>query len=113
MKQWTYARIDRVDSGMVHCEFCNRALRSGRLIVVRDESGSESYAAPACARKHLGALTEATIDLSRLAMALVARGDEVGEAASEKSPSKRKVNRTSTTPPHRARYCCSVFAASR
>lgn len=97
MKQWTYARIDRVESGMVHCEFCNRALRSGRLIVVRDESGAESYAGPACARKHLGGITEATVDLSRLAMALVVQGDEDGEATLEKSPSKRKVKKTSTT----------------
>lgn len=66
MKQWTYARIDRVESGMVHCEFFNRALRSGRHIVVRDESGAESYAGPVFARKHQGALLRRLYFLLRM-----------------------------------------------
>lgn len=74
MSKWTYARIDRNELAQVHCVFCNRALRSGRLIVLRDESGTEAYAGPECAKKHLGAPAEPVLDLSRMAMLLVAKG---------------------------------------
>lgn len=77
MSMWTYARIDRIESGEVHCVFCNRALRSGRLIVLRDEAGVEAYAGQACAKKHVGAPTEPILDLSKMAMLLVLK--EAGE----------------------------------
>lgn len=92
MMQWTYARIDRVESGLVHCVFCNRALRSGRLIVLRDESGGEAYAGPACAKKHVGAPTEPILDLSKMAMLLVVKLDEPDEPDEQggDSPSGKK-----------------------
>lgn len=76
MSMWTYARIDRVESGEVHCVFCNRALRSGRLIVIQDEAGMEAFAGPACVKKHVGSPTEPILDLSKMAMLLVRK--EVG-----------------------------------
>jgi hypothetical protein len=75
MSKWTYARIDRNELGQVHCVFCNRPLRSGRLIVLRDDSGVEAYAGPSCAKTHVGAPTEPILDLSRMAMLLVVRGE--------------------------------------
>lgn len=77
MSMWTYARIDRIESGKVHCVFCNRVLRSSRLIVLRDEAGVEAYTGQACAKKHVGAPTEPILDLSKLAMLLVLK--EAGE----------------------------------
>lgn len=73
MTKWTYARIDRFESGEVRCVFCNRALRSGRLIVLQDEVGKEACAGSACAKKHLGTPTEALLDLSKIAMQLVVK----------------------------------------
>jgi len=75
MSQWTYSRIDRVDSGEVHCVFCNRPLRSGRVIILNDENGADAYAGPACARKHAGAPSEQVIDLSKMAMLMVLAGE--------------------------------------
>lgn len=71
MGQWTYARIGRVDANVVHCVFCNRPLRSGRLIVLSDQLGNEAYAGKSCAHKHLGAPTERLLDLSKIAMLAV------------------------------------------
>jgi hypothetical protein len=76
MSMWTYARIDRIESGEVHCIFCNRALRSGRTIVIHDESGVEAFAGPACAKKYVEPATTAILDLSRMAMLLVLKGAE-------------------------------------
>lgn len=73
MSQWTYARIDRFESGEVRCVFCNRALRSGRLIVLQDEIGDEAYAGAACAKKHVGAPSLALLDLSKIAMKLIVK----------------------------------------
>lgn len=75
MSKWTYARIDRNELGQVHCVFCNRPLRSGRLIVLRDDSGVEAFAGPSCAKTHVGAPSEPVLDLSRMAMLLVVRGE--------------------------------------
>ena len=75
MSKWTYARIDRNELGQVHCVFCNRPLRSGRLIVLRDDSGAEAFAGPTCAKTHVGAPSEPVLDLSRMAMLLVVRGE--------------------------------------
>jgi len=75
MSKWTYARIDRNELGQVHCVFCNRPLRSGRLIVLRDDSGVEAFAGPSCAKTHVGAPSEPILDLSRMAMLLVVRGE--------------------------------------
>ncbi|MPQ69255.1 hypothetical protein [Pseudomonas sp. MWU12-2323] len=81
MSLWTYARIDRIESGEVHCIFCKRALRSGRLIVIHDEAGVEAYVGPACAKKHLGAPTEPILDLSKMAVLLVLKeAKEAGES---------------------------------
>lgn len=80
MKTWTYLRIDRIESGEVHrprCVFCGRGLSSGRLIVLRDESGMEAYAGPSCAKNHLGAPTEPILDLSKMAMMLVLKQNDV------------------------------------
>lgn len=68
MSRWTYARIDRVDASVVHCVFCNRPLRSGRLIVLSDQDGKEVYAGKSCAAKHLGPPTEQLLDLSKIAL---------------------------------------------
>lgn len=73
MSKWTYARIDRNELGQVHCVFCNRPLRSGRLIVLRDDAGVEAFAGPSCAKTHVGAPSEPVLDLSRMAMLLVVR----------------------------------------
>lgn len=81
MGTWTYARIDRIESGVVHCAFCNRGLRSGRVIVICDELGKEAYAGPACAKKHVGTPTEQILDLSRMAMLIVLKGEEVRSQA--------------------------------
>lgn len=75
MNQWTYSRIDRIELEEVHCVFCHRPLRSGRVIVLSDENGTEAYAGPACARKHAGAPTEQVIDLSKMAMSIVLADD--------------------------------------
>ncbi len=77
MSKWTYARIDRNELAQVHCVFCNRPLRSGRLIVLRDESGTEAYSGPECAKKQLGPPTEPVLDLSRMAMLIVVKGEQM------------------------------------
>lgn len=71
MKQWTYARIDRVDSSVVHCVFCGRALRSGKVVVLYDDQGQEVYSGPSCAKKTLGDPEVQLIDLSKLALLVV------------------------------------------
>lgn len=96
MTQWTYARIDRFESGEVRCIFCNRALRSGRLIVLKGEVGSEAYAGAACAKKHVGAPTEPLLDLSKIALRMVVKeialrepgGDDPSAKAASKAESK-------------------------
>lgn len=70
---WTYSRIDRVEIGVVHCTFCNRALGSGRVTVIVDEGGLEAFVGPACARKHLGPKQEALLDLSAIAMRVITK----------------------------------------
>lgn len=71
MSRWSYARIGRVDASVVHCVFCNRPLRSGRLIVLNDQDGNEAYAGKSCALKHLGPPTERLLDLSKIALLAV------------------------------------------
>lgn len=86
MSKWTYARIDRNELGQVHCVFCNRPLRSGRLIVLRDDSGAEAYAGPSCAKTHLGAPSEPVLDLSKMALLLVVRGEVPVRGGSGSNP---------------------------
>lgn len=73
---WTYTRIDRIEGKEVHCVFCNRPLRSGRVLVVKDSEGVEAYAGPTCAKKHVGSPTEQLLDLSKMAMLLVAKSPD-------------------------------------
>jgi hypothetical protein len=44
--------------------------------VIRDESGGEAFAGPACAKKHVEPATEPILDLSRMAMLLVLKRAE-------------------------------------
>lgn len=86
---WTYARIDRIESGEVHCIFCSRPLRSERLLVIKDEYGIEAYAGPACAKKHLGSPSEPLIDLSRIAMLVACKEPQI-EPTEPSEPSENK-----------------------
>jgi hypothetical protein len=75
MTEWSYARIDRIEFGVVHCVFCKRQLRSGRVTVLHGVAGVEVYSGPDCAKKHVGQPTEQILDLSKLAMMIVLKGE--------------------------------------
>jgi hypothetical protein len=67
---WSYLRIDRLPQG-ARCTFCSRELRSGKGIVVADDSGTEHYSGPSCAKAHIGESEERILDVSRIALCVV------------------------------------------
>jgi len=76
MSQWTYARIDLLDSSIAHCIFCNRALKSAKAVILADSDGNEAVAGATCAKKVLGKPAFQLIDHSKLAMLVVISGPE-------------------------------------
>lgn len=93
--QWAYARIDRIESNEeAHCVFCNRALRSGRLIVLRNELAVEAFAGPSCAKKHTGEPSRAILDLSKMAMSVVYREDQPASDPQSEQPDEKPRKRT-------------------
>lgn len=69
---WQYLRIDRLPAGS-RCTFCNRELRSGKGIVVADETGAEFFSGPSCAKAHIGESEERILDVSRIALCVVVK----------------------------------------
>lgn len=68
---WSYLRRDFLPP-LAICTFCRRPLHSEKGIVITDEVGSEAFAGPSCAKKHLGQPEERLLDVSRLALLVVA-----------------------------------------
>lgn len=88
MASWNYARIDRVDSGVVHCHFCNRPLPSGKVVVLSQAEGPEVFSGPGCAKKHLGEAKTQVLDLSKLALLVIE--SDLEQSESEGAPKPRK-----------------------
>ncbi|WP_152994978.1 hypothetical protein [Pseudomonas aeruginosa] len=68
---WSYLRRDFLPP-LAICTFCRRPLHSEKGIVITDEVGTEAFAGPSCAKKHLGQPEERLLDVSRLALLVVA-----------------------------------------
>lgn len=68
---WSYLRRDFLPP-LAICTFCRRPLHSEKGIVITDEDGTEAFAGPSCAKKHLGQPEERLLDVSRLALLVVA-----------------------------------------
>lgn len=70
---WSYLRRDFLPS-QSNCVFCHRPLHSEKGIVICDVTGAEAFAGPGCAKKHLGLPEERLLDVTRLALLVVAAG---------------------------------------
>jgi hypothetical protein len=84
---WSYLRRDFLPSDAT-CVFCHRPLHSEQGIIIADRDGTEAFTGPSCAKKHLGQPEERLLDVTSLALLVVA--DEPAAAADPVSTPSQK-----------------------
>ncbi|WP_370601787.1 hypothetical protein [Pseudomonas nitroreducens] len=87
---WSYLRRDFLPSDAT-CVFCHRPLHSEQGIVIADGDGTEAYTGPSCAKKHLGQPEERLLDVTSLALLVVADEPAAADPASAPTPSQNSV----------------------
>ena len=84
---WQYSRVDFLPSH-ARCFFCHRPLTRTKGIIIRDELGAENFAGANCAKKHLGDIGEPLLDVTKMALLVVADEGPVLVATAKPAPAK-------------------------